>query len=128
MSSVTITRTTPTIAGDYIPTGYPVKFTAVGTDMPSEIFVFKDVGNGKDSIFSNVAAFYELGDLLTETYVLENAELEVTYYRSDELTLILPTIEEVEEISQKILEDVTRLVEDYNNLSDLDLTETYVIT
>lgn len=127
MSSITIERSTATVSEDYIPTGYPVKFVAVGTDMPSEIFVFKDVGNGKDSIFSNVAAFYELGDLLDETYVLTNAELEVPYYRSDEVTLILPTLEEVEEISQKILEDVGRLVEDYNNLSSLDLTQTYVI-
>ena len=112
----------------YIPTGYPVKFLAEGTDIPSEIFVFKSLGNGKDCIFSNVAALYEMGDLITETYMLENNELDVPYFRVSEVTLVLPSIEVIEEVTLGIQQDAERLVEDYKSLENFTFDQEIVIS
>jgi hypothetical protein len=124
---IELTQTTAEFPENAIPTGYPIRFKAVGTGIPSEIFVFKDIGNGKDAIFSNIASLRELGDLATETYMLQENETYVPYFRTDEVFLILPNPEAVEETTANILEDIKRLIEDYKAFVAMNTNQSFVV-
>lgn len=109
------------------PTGFPVKITAVGENMPSEIFVFHAIAGVGMHAFTNVAALYELADLTTLSYAIVDGEISAPYYRANEVNLVLPSVDKVAEVWQEIQADVRRLVKDYNNANVMSETETVII-
>jgi len=128
MTTVTLTKHTP----DYTqmstePTGFPVTIKAVGVGIPSEIFVYKNKGDG-DYMFTNIAALYELADLSTVEYSIVENETEVPYVRRDEVSLVMPSIDDVNVLWDALQADVRRLVKDYNNSMTMDEVETATIS
>jgi hypothetical protein len=127
-ASITLTKYGWDIeALDASQTGYPLRIVAVGTEMPSEIFVYQDDPHTNEEFFSNIAALYEMVDLPTAAEYELLVEPAVPYFRDSEVTLYFPSIQEAETVLEQVQQDIKRLVDDYNRLPFLAEQETITI-
>jgi len=112
---------------------YPVKVVASSDDMPSEVFVFvRGKSTGTDpqvgDSFECVASVPQLSEIpVVGTDVASEPLTQIPYYRGSEVTLFARTEVEANKIWERIKQDVSILVANYNTKDLLVVTETVEI-
>jgi len=103
-----------------------VTFTVVGDGMTSKVFAIEVLPGSADPTcphyrFSHVCHPSELLEFPDQ----ENPEY--SYFRTDEIEMIFDIPNPVDAVTAKIESDLRYLVREYNELSDLDDTESSVV-
>ena len=122
--TVTYTQTQPTENLQ----GYRLALVAVGTDMPSEIFVCqRRVPSATDPAYNDLPdKFISLADPVDlEQYPAGSPDLggQVPFYRVSEITLVFRTIQELEETKVMLDADIRELVHSLKTMEAATVTE-----
>jgi hypothetical protein len=96
--------------------GYPITIQASGTNIPSEIFVYR-VGKLGDAFpgdqFSCVASVVQLDEIPAIKAVTLTREVQIPFYRTSQMELICRTAAEADQVWNIVQEDVAALVANY---------------
>jgi hypothetical protein len=96
---------------------YPITIQAYGTDIPSEVFVYR-VGKSGDPFkgdqFSCVASVSQIYEIPADRALALTSENQISFYRTSQLELICRTSEEAEYVWAVVQEDILALVNNYN--------------
>ena len=116
MSSVNIVSDITEIGGGAV----KLSLTAVGTDMPSEVFAIEVLPKSRDPKnvdyrFSHVCSVSELVEFPAEE------DPESSYFRTDEIEMVFDVISLALKVRDSILEDVNKLVAVYNQLQTVSI-------
>lgn len=133
MASIRLTRLQgPDDLGipDTLRHAWPITVTAVGTDMPSEIFVFH-AGQANDPVvgdqFECIASVSQLDEIPKNTPV-SSVTAAIPYYRLSRLELVCRSAEEADRVWNSILLEVQTLIANFNGTLNLQASETGVVT
>ena len=116
MSSVNIVSDITEIGGGAV----KLSLTAIGTDMPSEVFAIEVLPKSRDPKkvdyrFSHVCSVSELVEFPAEE------DPESSYFRTDEIEMVFDVISLALKVRDSILEDVNKLVAVYNQLQTVSV-------
>lgn len=96
---------------------WPITITAVGVDMPSEIFVYHIDQEGdplEGDIFEAVASPQQLYELPANAAAVISSDDQIPYYRRSVLEFLARSADEAQYIWETVQEEVAILVRDFN--------------
>ena len=109
---------------------WPLVIRAFGTNIPSEIFIYRAGKQGDpfgDSQFSCVASVQQLSEIPIDNVTELNATEQIPWYRTSQVELAFRTPHEAQKVWCAILEDVNSLVENFNLSNCLQSIEVVTI-
>ena len=128
-AKIRLTRFALPTDGAKIRAGWPLSILAEGTDIPSEVFVYKAIPAGSalaGDQFEAVASIPQLYELPRLQGVSVTNKTAIPFYRAAQADFSCRSPEEVEEVWTMILADIEMLVRDWNasaNLASISQTD-----
>lgn len=121
MSSISITSNLTELPGGF----YKLSIQTSSNDMPAAVFAIEVLPTSRDPLavpyrFSHVCKLTDLLELPAEQ------DPNKSYFRTDDIEMILDTLDLATETNKIIRSDINQLVKTYNTMNDPEMTGTTI--